>query len=77
RSGSFPAIRVVTGRQRREISLLMKIFQGKSVSVLLLFNIMFYLILFKKRNDMPGCDFAIFMGFCVVPYFLRCDFYES
>lgn len=44
-------------------------FQGKSVSVLLLVNIMFYLCLFKKRNDTSGRDFAIFMGFRVVPYF--------
>lgn len=44
-------------------------FQGKGVSVLLFINIMFYLILFKKRNDTQCCDFAIFMGFRVVPYF--------
>ncbi|WP_370605240.1 hypothetical protein [Citrobacter braakii] len=44
-------------------------FQRKSVSVLLFINIMFYLILFKKRNDTPRRDFAIFMGFRVVPCF--------
>ncbi|EBN1520178.1 hypothetical protein DKN01_00780 [Salmonella enterica] len=44
-------------------------FQRKSVSVLLFVNVMFYLVLFKKRNDTSGCDFAIFMGFRVVPYF--------
>ncbi|KMJ40153.1 hypothetical protein ABT74_11850 [Salmonella enterica subsp. enterica serovar Typhimurium] len=44
-------------------------FQRKNVSVLLFVNVMFYLVLFKKRNDTSGCDFAIFYGFRVVPYF--------
>ncbi len=55
------------GATRSRYFALYENFQGKSVSVLLFVNIMFYLILFKKRNDTPACDFAIFMGFRVVP----------
>ncbi|KLT30469.1 hypothetical protein ABT82_11835 [Salmonella enterica subsp. enterica serovar Typhimurium] len=67
--GSFPANQAVTGRRAREISLLMKIFRGKTCRCFFLLTLCFIWFCLKKETTRQAVILPFFMGFRVVPYF--------